>query len=119
MQKVSNDKMVISIKNISKIRYHILEYIDIEGTIDSVLKYHQLEPHHLIGPITLSVNSKSTRSQLEDLSVNSNRLDLVAQLAEYCHWTNIPKVAGSIPTVVRQTFQLARLGCTLKVTSQT
>ena len=52
MQKVSNDKMVISIKNISKIRYNILEYIDIEGTIDSVLKYHQLEPHHLVGPIT-------------------------------------------------------------------
>ena len=27
--------------------------------------------------------------------------------------------AGSIPTVVRQTFQLARCGCTLRVTSQT
>ena len=41
------------------------------------------------------------------------RLDLVAQLAE--RWTSIPKVAGSIPTVVRQTFQRN----TLKVTSET
>ena len=42
----------------------------------------------------------------------------VAQLAE--HWTSIPKVAGSIPTVAKQlTFQLARCGCTLRVTSQT
>ena len=48
---------------------------------------------------------------------NSNRLDLVAHLVE--HWTSIPKVAGSIPTVIRQTFQLARCGCTLRVTSQT
>ena len=40
-----------------------------------------------------------------------NRLDRVAQLAE--HWTSIPKVAGSIPTVAKQTFQLARCGCTL------
>ena len=35
------------------------------------------------------------------------------------HWPSIPKVAGSIPTVVRQTFQLARCGYTLRVTSQT
>ena len=28
-------------------------------------------------------------------------------------------IAGSIPTVVRQTCQLARCGCTLRVTSQT
>ena len=48
---------------------------------------------------------------------NSNRLDHVAQLAE--HWTSLPKVADSIPTVVKQTFQLARCGCTLRVTSQT
>ena len=39
----------------------------------------------------------------------------VAQLAE--HWTSIPKVAGSIPTVAKQAFQLARCGCTLRVTS--
>ena len=45
------------------------------------------------------------------------RVDLVAQLVE--HWTSIPKVAGSIPTVIGQTFQLARGGCTLRVTSQT
>ena len=32
----------------------------------------------------------------------SKRLDHVAQLVE--HWASIPKVAGSIPTVVRQTF---------------
>jgi hypothetical protein len=31
----------------------------------------------------------------------------------------IPKVAGSIPTVARQTFQFARCGCTRGVTSQT
>ena len=45
-----------------------------------------------------------------DLFTHSNRLDLVAQLAE--HWTSKPKVAGSIPTVVRQIFQLARCGYT-------
>ena len=38
----------------------------------------------------------------------SNRRDLVAHLAE--HWTRKPKVAGSIPTVVRQIFQLPRCG---------
>ncbi len=35
---------------------------------------------------------------------NSNRLDLLAQLAE--HWTRKPKVTGSIPAVVRQNFRL-------------
>ena len=44
-------------------------------------------------------------------------LGLVAQLAE--HWTSIPKVAGSIPTVVRLTFQPARCRYTLRVTSKT
>ena len=29
------------------------------------------------------------------------------------------KVAGSIPSVARQTFHLARRGCTLRVTPQT
>jgi hypothetical protein len=33
--------------------------------------------------------------------------------------TSIPKVVGSIPTVAKLTFQLARCGCTLRVTSQT
>ena len=33
----------------------------------------------------------------------SNRPDRVAQLAE--HWAGIPKVVGSIPTVVRHIFQ--------------
>ena len=33
----------------------------------------------------------------------SNRPDCVAQLAE--HWAGIPKVVGSIPTVVRDIFQ--------------
>ena len=33
----------------------------------------------------------------------SNRQDRVAQLAE--HWASIPKVVGSIPTVVRHIFQ--------------
>ena len=40
----------------------------------------------------------------------------VAQLAE--HWASIPKVVGSIPTVVRHIFKLARFGYTLRVTSQ-
>jgi hypothetical protein len=35
------------------------------------------------------------------------------------HWTSILKVTGSIPTVAKLTFQLARCGCTLRVTSQT
>ncbi len=35
-------------------------------------------------------------------------LDLVTQLAE--HWTSKPKVVGSIPTVVRLSFQLDRCG---------
>ena len=48
--------------------------------------------------------------------VGSNRPDRVAQLAE--HWASIPKVVGSIPTVVRHIFKLARCGYTLRVTSQ-
>ena len=46
------------------------------------------------------------------LDLTSNRLDLAVKLTE--HWTSIPKVAGSIPTVVRQTFQPAWCGCTLR-----
>ena len=42
-------------------------------------------------------------------TTHSNRLGLVAQLAD--HWTSIPKVAGSIPTIVREPAQY-----TLKVT---
>ena len=34
---------------------------------------------------------------------NTSRSDRVAQLAE--HWASIPKVVGSIPTVVRHIFQ--------------
>ena len=34
-------------------------------------------------------------------------------------WTSIPKVEGLIHTVAKLTFQLARCGCTLRVTSQT
>ena len=46
-----------------------------------------------------------------------NRPDRVAQLAE--HWASIPKVVGSIPTVIRHIFQaIARCGYTLRVTSQ-
>ena len=40
-----------------------------------------------------------------------NRPDRVAQLAE--HWASIPKVVGSIPTVVRHIFQLSQSGYTL------
>ena len=46
----------------------------------------------------------------------SNRSDHVAQLVE--HWANVPKVVGSIPTVARHIFKLARCGYTLRVTSQ-
>jgi hypothetical protein len=37
------------------------------------------------------------------------------------YWTSVPKVLGSIPTVVKKTFQLARCvdPCTLRITSQT
>ena len=56
--------------------------------------------------------------QLSIITVTISSLtDRVAQLAE--HWTSIPKVAGSIPTVAKKTFQFARCGCTLRVTSQT
>jgi hypothetical protein len=42
------------------------------------------------------------------------------QILNHHYWyTSIPKVAGSIPTVAKQTFQLARCGCILRVTSQT
>ena len=53
-------------------KYHILEYIDVEGTRLSSEIYHQLEP-------------------------TWPRISVV----EHC--TSIPKVAGSIPTLVRQT----------------
>ena len=49
-------------------------------------------------------------------TTHSNRLDLAAQLA---NWTSIPKVVGSIETVVMQTFQPARYGYTLRVTTET
>ena len=81
---------------------HVLEYIDFEGT--------------------------RLRSEISPTRTASNRLDLVAQLIRLAtsrprtkreqRARAIPKVAGSIPTVVRQTFQLARCGCTLRVTSQ-
>ena len=45
---------------------------------------------------------------ITEVTNDSNRLDLVAQLVE--HWTSKPKVAGSIPTVVRLIFQLAWCG---------
>ena len=45
------------------------------------------------------------------------RCRIVAQLAE--HWTSKSKVAGSIPTVVRQIFQLIQCGYTLRVTHST
>jgi hypothetical protein len=63
-------------------KYHILEYIGIEGN----------------------------RFSSEISPTYSYRLDLVAQLVE--HWTSIIKVAGSITTVIRQTYQLSRCGCT-------
>ena len=47
----------------------------------------------------------------------SSRPDRVAQLAEL--WASIPKVVGSIPTVVRHIFQLVRCGYTIRVTPLT
>ena len=38
------------------------------------------------------------------------------QLSE--HWAGIPKVLGSVPTVVRHIFQFVGCGCSLRVTSQ-
>ena len=43
-----------------------------------------------------------------------NRPDGVAHLAE--HWASIPKVLGSITTIVRHIFQLAQCGCKSRVT---
>ena len=48
----------------------------------------------------------STPGKLEKLALTT-----VAQLAE--HWTSIPKVAGSIPTVVRLAFQGRNFGITV------
>ena len=47
----------------------------------------------------------------------SNRPDRVSQLAE--HWVSIPKVVGSIPTVIRHIFQLAQCRYRLRMTPQT
>ena len=47
----------------------------------------------------------------------SNRPNRVAHLVE--HWVSIHKRVGSIPTVVRNTFQLALCGYKLKVKPQT
>ena len=50
--------------------------------------------------------------------ISTDLTSQVSCMAE--HFTSInKKIAGSIPTVVWQTFQLARCGCTLRVTSQT
>ena len=72
-------------------RSWLLDYIDIEGTIDTVPKHHILEPTW-------------TR---------------IAQLAE--HWASIPKVVGSIPTVARHIFQACPVCgiYTLRVTPHT
>ena len=44
----------------------------------------------------------------QSIGLVSQRSRVRPQLAE--HWTGIPKVAGSITTVTKQTFQLARCG---------
>ena len=48
-------------------------------------------------------NTSPMLCQLSYAVTYSNRPDRVAQLAE--HWASIPKVVGSIPTVVRYIFQ--------------
>ena len=51
--------------------------------------------------ITL-ISKEKTHFQI---STRSNPSDRVAQLAE--HWASIPKVVGSIPTVVRHSFSFS------------
>ena len=54
--------------------------------------------------------------QVDDIS----ELSLVSSISVYFKIRYIhAKVAGSIATVAKQTFQLARCGCTLRVTSCT
>ena len=69
------------------------------------------------------VSKPSKLKNLPDHSGNRTRdlwfarLDFIAQLGK--HWTSKPKVAGPIPTVALQIFQLARCGYTLTVTPET
>ena len=51
-----------------------------------------------------------TRTFCLMLNCTSSCTNPLSQLHYILHWTSIPKVAGSILTVVRQTFQLARCG---------
>ena len=50
------------------------------------------------------IYSEFKTAEVRGQIANSNRLDLLAQLAE--HWSSKPKVAGSIPTVVKLNFRL-------------
>ena len=60
----------------------------------------------LVMKILCQEHIEGTKSSEFRNITHSNRLDLIAQLVE--HWTSKPKVVGSIPTVVKQTFQLIR-----------
>ena len=61
-----------------------------------------------IEPATFGLPASPMLYQLSYELKSVRVLDLVAQLVE--HWTGKPKVAGSIPTVVRLIFQLAWCG---------
>ena len=60
-----------------------------------------------VGDIGLLVSSDIEGTRLSS-EISPTRTDLTSYVAHLVeHWTSIPKVAGSISTVVRQTFQLA------------
>ena len=67
-----------------------------------------------IGNHTTSSNHLMIKTRSSWVGKAFAEIDLVAQLAE--HWTNIPKVAGSIPTVVKLKFQPARCEYTFRLT---
>ena len=59
--------------------------------------------------VTLSYASASTPGKLKSLlGHGGNRTHDLWDTSLAEHWTSIPKVAGSIPTVAKQTFRLAR-----------
>ena len=87
------------------------------GCILKVTSQTSYSPKYLTPTHTRKSYHRLLISKELDSVPKYQQLDHVAQLAE--HWTSIPKVACSIPTVAKQTFQLARCGCILRVTPQT
>ena len=54
------------------------------------------------------ITLKITMTQFRNITYSNQILEGVAQLAG--HWASTPKLVGSITTVVRHVFQLARCG---------